>query len=90
MKAWRTFGGPYESSVAQARLVFSKMPDQMPGLKLTAHHGGGMAPFFAGRVGPGWNQIGVRTSFTDYKVLLKKSTCRSLIGRRYFMAMRFG
>lgn len=69
---WWTFGWPYESSVAQARLVFSKMLDDMPGLKVIAHHGGGMAPFFEGRVGPGWDQLGVRTSFTDYKVLLKE------------------
>jgi uncharacterized protein len=25
------------------------------------HHGGSMIPFFSGRVGPGWDQLGART-----------------------------
>ncbi len=69
---WWTFGWPYESSVAQARIVFSKMLDEMPELKMIIHHAGGMVPFFEGRVGPGWDQLGSRTSFTDYRSLLKE------------------
>jgi uncharacterized protein len=75
---WWTFGWPYESSAAQARLVFSKMMDEMPGLKFIIHHAGGMTPFFEGRVGPGWDQLGARTSFRDYKVLLKELQKRPL------------
>ena len=60
---WWTFGWPYESSAAQARLVFSKMFDEMPHLKFIIHHAGGMTPFFEGRVGAGWDQLGARTSF---------------------------
>ena len=69
---WWTFGWPYESSAAQARIVFSKMLDDMPGLKFIIHHAGGMVPFFEGRVGPGWDQLGKRTSDTDYTKLLKE------------------
>ena len=36
-----------------ARMVFSKLLDEMPSLKIITHHGGGMIPFFEGRVGPG-------------------------------------
>ncbi len=75
---WWTFGWPYESSAAQARLVFSKMMDEMPGLKFIIHHAGGMTPFFEGRVGPGWDQLGARTSFRDYKPLLKELRKRPL------------
>jgi uncharacterized protein len=68
---WWTFGWPYESSAAQARIVFSKMLDEMPNLKFIIHHAGGMVPFFEGRVGAGWDQLGARTSSVDYKPLLK-------------------
>jgi predicted TIM-barrel fold metal-dependent hydrolase len=67
---WWTFGWPYETSAAMARLVFSKMFDRLPNLKVITHHGGGMVPFFEGRVGPGWDQLGARTSDVDYKALL--------------------
>ncbi len=69
---WWTFGWPYESSAAQARIVFSKMLDEMPNLKFIIHHAGGMVPFFEGRVGPGWDQLGARTSNVDYRPLLKE------------------
>jgi len=69
---WWTFGWPYESSAAQARIVFSKMLDELPNLKIIIHHAGGMVPFFEGRVGPGWDQLGARTSNRDYRPLLKE------------------
>jgi len=83
---WWTFGWPYESSVAQARIVFSKMLDEMPGLKLIIHHAGGMIPFFEGRVGPGWDQLGARTSGTDYRPLLKELKKRPLDYFKLFYA----
>jgi predicted TIM-barrel fold metal-dependent hydrolase len=83
---WWTFGWPYESSVAQARLVFSKMLDQLPNLKIIIHHAGGMTPFFEGRVGFGWDQLGARTSFTDYKPLLKELKKRPLDYFKQFYA----
>jgi aminocarboxymuconate-semialdehyde decarboxylase len=64
---WWTFGWPYETSAAMARFVFSGMMDDLPNLKIVAHHLGGMVPFFEGRVGPGWDQLGNRTSDEDYK-----------------------
>jgi predicted TIM-barrel fold metal-dependent hydrolase len=68
---WWTFGWPYETSVAMARLVFSGIFDRHPGLKIITHHLGAMAPYFEGRVGPGWDQLGTRTSDVDYTLVLK-------------------
>jgi len=67
---WWTFGWPYETSVALARLVFSGLMDRIPNLKIVTHHMGGMIPYFEGRVGYGWDQIGTRTSDEDYFALL--------------------
>jgi aminocarboxymuconate-semialdehyde decarboxylase len=83
---WWTFGWPYESTTAQARIVFSKMFDEMPGLKIIIHHAGAMVPFFEGRVGPGWDQLGSRTSHTDYRVLLKELKHRPLDYFKMFYA----
>ena len=75
---WWTFGWPYETSAAMARLVFSGMMDKLPNLKVLAHHLGAMVPFFEGRVGPGWDQLGKRTSDEDYITLLKNMKKRPL------------
>jgi len=69
---WWTFGWPYESSVAMARLVFSGLFDRYPNLKVITHHMGGMIPYFEGRIGPGWDQLGTRTSDRDYTTVLKE------------------
>jgi predicted TIM-barrel fold metal-dependent hydrolase len=58
---WWTFGWEYDLSAFMARIVFSGVLERYPELKLLIHHGGGMAPHFAGRVGPGWDQLGART-----------------------------
>jgi uncharacterized protein len=68
---WWTFGWPYETSAAMARLVFSRMFDKYPGLKVITHHAGGMVPFFEGRVGPGWDQMGKRTTDRDLAAVRK-------------------
>lgn len=62
---WWTFGWPYETSVAMARMVFSRFFDRWEKLKVITHHAGGMIPYFEGRVGPGWDQMGARTSDRD-------------------------
>ena len=62
---WWTFGWPYETSAAMARMVFSRFFDKFEGLKVLTHHAGGMIPFFEGRVGPGWDQMGKRTTDRD-------------------------
>ncbi len=64
---WWTFGWPYETSAAMARMVFSGMFDKFPDLKVITHHAGGMIPYFEGRVGPGWDQMGARTTDRDLK-----------------------
>lgn len=83
---WWTFGWPYETSAAMARLVFSKTFDRLPNLKVITHHAGGMIPFFEGRVGPGWDQLGARTSDVDYKPLLKELKRRPLDYFKLFYA----
>jgi len=68
---WWCFGWPYETSVAMARLVFSGAFDRHPGLKIVTHHlGGGMIPFFDGRIGAGMEVLGSRTSDEDYSKVL--------------------
>ena len=68
---WWTFGWPYETSVAMARLVFGGIFDRYPRIKIVTHHMGGMIPYFEGRVGHGWDQLGKRTSDEDYESLLR-------------------
>ncbi len=68
---WWTFGWPYETSAAMARMVFSGLFDRCPGLRVITHHAGGMVPFFEGRVGPGWDQMGARTSGRDLAAVRK-------------------
>jgi predicted TIM-barrel fold metal-dependent hydrolase len=83
---WWTFGWPYETSVAMAHLVFSGLFDRHPDIKIITHHMGGMIPYFEGRVGPGWDQLGTRTSDEDYSLLLKKLKKRPLDYFRLFYA----
>lgn len=58
---WWTFGWEYDLSAFMARVVFSGVLERYPALKMLIHHGGAMVPHFAGRVGPGWDQLGART-----------------------------
>jgi len=69
---WWTFGWSYETAAAMARLVFSKTLDNNPNLKIIVHHFGGIVPMLEGRIGPGWDVLGSRTSDEDY-VSLRKS-----------------
>ena len=83
---WWTFGWPYETSVAMARLVFSGYLDRFPNLAVITHHMGGMIPYFEGRVGYGWDQLGKRTSDVDYVSLLKSMKKRPVDYFRSFYA----
>ena len=69
---WWTFGWPYETSAMMARLVFAGLFDEYPALKIVTHHMGGMVPYFEGRVGPGWDQLGSRTSDEDLGKVLQR------------------
>jgi predicted TIM-barrel fold metal-dependent hydrolase len=69
---WWTFGWPYETSTAMARLVFSGLFDRLPTLKIIAHHLGAMIPYFANRIQHGWAQLGKRTTDEDYTGILTR------------------
>ena len=75
---WWTFGWPYETSVAMAHLVFSKLFDKHPNIKIITHHMGAMIPYFEGRVGLCWDELGSRTSDVDYTILLRELKKRPL------------
>jgi aminocarboxymuconate-semialdehyde decarboxylase len=83
---WWALGWPYDTSVAMARLVFAGIFDRHPALKIITHHMGAMAPYFEGRLGPGWDQLGVRTSDQDYGAVLKRLERRPLDYFRMFYA----
>ena len=67
---WWCYGWPYDTSVAMTRLVFDGLFDRHPDLKIITHHCGGMIPFFDGRVGPGLEVLGARTTDEDYSQVL--------------------
>lgn len=68
---WWTFGWPFETSAAMQRLVFSRLFDRLPEIRIVAHHLGAMIPYFEGRIGYGLDQFGSRTAGEDYEGLLK-------------------
>ena len=76
---WQVLGWPYETSVAMARIVFSGLFDRLPGLTIVTHHLGAMIPYFEGRVGPLWDQLGTRTVDEDYRPILAAMAAK---GRR--------
>ena len=68
---WWCFGWPYETTVMMCRLVFDGVYDRHPNLKIVTHHlGGGMIPFFDGRIGPGMEVLGQRTVDEDHTKVL--------------------
>jgi predicted TIM-barrel fold metal-dependent hydrolase len=83
---WWTFGWPYETSAAMTRMVFSGFFDKLPNLRVITHHMGAMIPFFDGRVGPGLDQFGSRTSDEDYEGMLKRMPKRPIDYFRMFYA----
>jgi predicted TIM-barrel fold metal-dependent hydrolase len=83
---WWVFGWPYETSIAMGRLVFAGIFERHPRIKIVAHHLGAMVPFFEGRVGPGLDQLGARTSDVDYRKELAHLTRRPIDYFRMFHA----
>ena len=83
---WWTFGWPYETSAAMARIVFSGMFERYPELSIITHHCGAMIPFFEGRVGHGWDELGNRTADEDYGAILKRMAKRPVEYFRQFYA----
>lgn len=45
-----TFGWPFDTTLAMARLVFAGVFERFPDLDVVTHHLGGMVPYYAGRV----------------------------------------
>ena len=54
---WFSFGWPYETTACMTRLIYSRLFDELPDLKIITHHMGGMIPYFAGKIGLGFRQI---------------------------------
>jgi predicted TIM-barrel fold metal-dependent hydrolase len=75
---WWTLGWPYETSVAMARLVFAGVFDRWPAIRIITHHMGAMIPYCEGRIGHGWDQLGTRTSDTDYRAVRQSMKMRPL------------
>src|SRR3954451_1176451 len=75
---WWTLGWSYETACAMTRLVYSKIMDNHPNLKIITHHFGGIVPMLEGRLGPGNDVMGSRTSDEDYVGLRKSLKKRPL------------
>jgi predicted TIM-barrel fold metal-dependent hydrolase len=54
---WFSFGWPYETTACMTRLIYSRIFDELPDLKIITHHMGGMIPYFAGKINLGFRQI---------------------------------
>ena len=84
---WWALGWSYETGCAMARLVMSKIIDNHPNLKVIVHHFGGIVPMLEGRLGPGWDVLGSRTTEEDYVSLRKSLKKRPLdYFKQYFYA----
>src|SRR5262249_57115245 len=60
-----------ESGLGRPRLVSPGVFAPHPAVKIVTHHlGGGMIPFFDGRIGAGMEVLGSRTSDEDYSQVL--------------------
>jgi predicted TIM-barrel fold metal-dependent hydrolase len=63
------FGWAYETSAAMARIVCSGMFDEIPDLRIIAHHWGAYTPHAEGRFTPSWEsrnaEMGDGKSFRD-------------------------
>ncbi len=81
---WWVFGWPYETAVFMSRVIFAGYLDRWPNLKIITHHAGGMVPHFAGRIGPGLDQLGARTPDEDLT-----ATARRLAKRPFDYFTRF-
>ncbi len=75
---WWTLGWSYETGAAMVRLVYSGIMDKYPNLKIITHHFGGIVPMLEGRLGPGNDQLGARTSDEDLSLVLKRLKKRPL------------
>jgi aminocarboxymuconate-semialdehyde decarboxylase len=68
------------------RLVFSRLFDRLPGIRIVVHHLGAMIPYFEGRIGYGLDQFGSRTADEDYEGLRRSMPHRPIDYFRKFWA----
>lgn len=54
---WFSFGWPYETTACMTRLIYSRIFDELPTLKIVSHHMGGMIPYFPSKIKLGFRQI---------------------------------
>jgi aminocarboxymuconate-semialdehyde decarboxylase len=47
---WLTFGWPFETTLAMARLAYAGVLERFPGLRILTHHLGAMVPMMAARI----------------------------------------
>jgi uncharacterized protein len=66
--------------------VFAGTFDEFPDLRIITHHMGGMIPYFAGRIGPGLDQLGSRTEDQDLTRYLKTLKKRPFDYYKMFLA----
>lgn len=83
---WWVFGWPYETSIAMSRILFAGYFDRFPNLKIITHHMGAMIPYFAGRIGPGLDQLGSRTDDENLALVGRKLRKRPIDYYRMFYA----
>jgi len=69
-KIFSTFGWPYETTTAMARLVFSGVLEKYPGIKFVTHHCGGMVPYYAERLAE-FSQLPALKGTKEDKVFLR-------------------
>ncbi len=53
---WFSFGWPYETAAAMARLVYAGLFDRLPNVKIITHHLGGLVPYLEGKIAMGFRQ----------------------------------
>jgi uncharacterized protein len=54
---WFSFGWPYETTACVTRLIYSRLFDELPSVKIITHHMGGMIPYFPIKINLGFKQI---------------------------------
>jgi predicted TIM-barrel fold metal-dependent hydrolase len=54
---WFSFGWPFETTACMTRLIYSRLFDELPGLKIVTHHMGRMIPYYEGKIKLGFQQI---------------------------------
>jgi len=89
---WWAIGWPYETTLALTRLALSGIFDQLPSLKIVAHHTGGYLPMLAGRLGPGMEMLGTRNppEAASYVQTPLKEPLLKACGRFYADTASFG